>query len=218
MGSITRFHQTLYNATFPRITLEHIDLALLTSKSVFDLIATLEEGTRLGVAASYGKKCVLESLAFSTATRVLLISMDATSKSNKRPKQILRNELLCDTSLEKHGFFMERLATALYLDLGLHIRNAFDSTSGGDKRGSMAAYKGLLARAQVNYSINESVVERIFAEQPFIVSRKNEFAERAWANYIAIQGLPPKPGAIDTSVMDVQVQSHHRPCLRSTFI
>jgi hypothetical protein len=64
------------------------------------------------------KNASLEALAFSTESRILLITMNGNSRSAKRQKQILRNELLCDISLEKHGFFMERLAAALHLDLG----------------------------------------------------------------------------------------------------
>jgi len=205
--SVATIDQHIYEASLPPITLEHLDLASLTTKSVADLLATLSTGTRLGVAASYGEKCVLEALAFSTESRVLLITMNDTSRLAKRQKQILRNELLCDISLEKHAFFMERLAAALHLDLGLYIRHAFDIASDGDKRGSMAAYKAVLARARPQDSLNDSVVEFIFAEQPFILSRKTEFAIRAWASYIGVQAFPDKPGAIDTSLKDSQARS-----------
>ena len=204
--SVTTIHQRIYKASLPPITLEHLDLGSLTTKSVADFLATLSTGTRLGVAASYGEECVLEALAFSTESRVLLITMTGTSRSAKRQKQILRNELLSDISLEKHGFFMERLAAALHMDLGLYIRQAFDIASAGDNRGSMAAYKAVLARARPQDSLDESVVEFIFAEQPFIQSRKAEFAIRAWASYIAVQEFPDGPGAIDTSVKDSQAR------------
>ena len=209
-GSITTIRQPFYKNRFiPPITLEYSDFASLTAKSVADLVATLE-GTRLGVAASYGEESVLEALAFSTGSRVLLIKMDAASKSAKRQKRILKDELLCNDSLEKHGFFMERLAAALYLDLALHIQHSFDITSDGDKRGSMAAYKGVLARARPQDSLDEPIVESIFTEQPFILSRKDELAQRAWACYIGVHGVPDKPGAIDTSVKDPQARSTYQ--------
>ena len=212
-GLITTIDQNLYkNPSIPPITLEHVDLASLTEKSVADLVDTLE-GTRLGVAASYGERSVLDALAFSTDSRVLLITMNATSRLAKRPKSILRDELLCNLWLEKHGFFMERLAAALHLDLGLFIRYTFDITSDGDKRGSMAAYKGVLARARPEDSLNEPVVEYIFTEQPFILSRKDDIAQRAWASYIGVQGVPDKPGAIDTSSKDTQACSTYQPCM-----
>ena len=212
-GLITTIGQNLYkNPSIPPITLEHVDFASLTEKSVADLVDTLE-GTRLGVAASYGERSVLDALAFSTDSRVLLITMNATSRLAKRPKSILRDELLCNLWLEKHGFFMERLAAALHLDLGLFIRYTFDITSDGDKRGSMAAYKGVLARARPEDSLNEPVVEYIFTEQPFILSRKDDIAQRAWASYIGVQGVPDKPGAIDTSSKDTQARSTHQPCM-----
>jgi len=204
--SVTTIHQRIYKASLPPITLEQLDFASLTTKSVADLVATLSKGTRLGVAASYGKKCVLEALAFSTESRVLLITITGTSRSAGRPKQILRNELLCDISLQKHGFFMERLAAALHLDLGLYIRQAFDIVSSGNNRCSMAAYKGVLSRARPQDSLDESFVKSIFAERPPILSRKTEFAMRAWACYIAVQALPDGPGAIDTSVKGSQAR------------
>ena len=205
MGSITDFHQSLYQVDLPPITLEHVELTLLTSRSISDLIATLGQGRRLGVAASYGKKCALNALAFSTATRILLITMNGNSRRLGRPKQILKNELLCDLSLEKHGFFMERLAAALYLDLGLYIQNAFDVISDGDRRGSMASYKNVLVRAQPQYSINERVIKRTFAEKPFNLSKKQKFAVRAWGTYLGVQRFPDKPGAIDTSEKPLEV-------------
>ena len=213
MGSVITIHQNFYhNRSIPPITLEQVDLASLTTKSVADLVDSLS-GRRLGVAASYGEKSVLVALAFSSESRVLLITMSATSGSARREKKLLRDELLCNTSLEKHGFFMERLAAALYLDLGLYIRNAFDLTSDGDRRGSMAAYKGVLARARTEDSLDESVVEYIFAEQAFILSRKAEFSLRAWACYVGVQGIPGKPDMIDTSTKSPQVRLTHRPHL-----
>jgi regulator of nonsense transcripts 1 len=210
MGSVTTIRQQFYSAPLPPITLEHIDLASLTTKSTADLVATLSD-SRLGIAASYAEKCVLDTLAFSTESRVLLITMNASSRLAKRQMKILRDDLLCNISLEKHGFFMERLAAALYLDFGLYIRNAFDINSDGDNRGSMAAYKAVLARARAEDSLNESVVEYIFTEQAFILSRKAEFALRAWACYVAVQGVPERPGVIDTSVKDSQARSIYRP-------
>ena len=211
VGSVTTIHQQFYdNPSIPPITLDHVEFASLTSKSVTDLVTTLS-GARLGVTASYGKKCVLKALAFSTESRVLLITMDGNSKSAKRQKRVLRDELLCNTSLEKHGFFMERLAAALHLDLGLHIRSAFDINS-SDTRGSMAAYKDVLTRVRTENSINESTVRSVFREQPPILSRKPEFALRAWACYVGVQRVEPaRSDAIDTSTKDPKVRSIFLP-------
>jgi len=213
MRSFETFRQNFYNnGSIPPITIEQVELSSLTAKSVDDLVATLP-GTRLGVAASYGEKCVLVALAFSSESRVLLVTMNGASGAAKRQKNILRDGLLCNIFLEKHGYFMERLAAALYLDLGLYIRYAFDLTSDGDRRGSMAAYKGVLARARTQDSLDESVVESIFAEQAFIQSRKKEFALRAWASYVGVQGIPEKLDVIDTSAKNPQARSPHYSCL-----
>ena len=139
--------------------------------------------------------------------------MNDDSRLTKCQKQLLRDGLLCNIRLEKHGFFMERLAAALHLDLGLFIRQAFDIASDGDTRGSMSAYKAVLARARAEDSLNESVVESIFTEQPFILSRKTEFALRAWACYIVVQAFPNSVGAIDTSIRDSQARSTYQSCI-----
>ena len=68
-------------------------------------------------------------------------------------------------------------------------------------------YKAVIVRGRTQHSVNEQAVEKIFAEQPFILSRKDEFALRAWASYIGVQGLPAKPGVIDTSSKNVKVPS-----------
>jgi hypothetical protein len=209
MGPVTTIRQGFYDAPLPPITLEHVDLTSLTPKSVADLIATMP-GTRLGVAASYDGKCVLDALAFSTESRVLLITMSHNSRLTKRQLGILREGLLCNTLAEKHGFFMERLAAALHLDLGLYICNAFDITSDGDTRGSMAAYKDVLGEARPEHVLDESVVEFIFAQQSFTPSRKAEFALRAWACYVVVEGAPDEPGVIDTSTKGSQARSYYR--------
>lgn len=215
MSSTTTIQQQFYKARLSPITLEHLPFASLTQKSISDLITTLGGRKRLGVAASYGEKCCLDALVFSTETRVLLITMDATSRAAKRAKQVLRNNILCDDSLEKHGFMMERIAAALYLDLSLNIRNAFDVTFDGSQRGSMAAFKGVLARARAKDLLDESAVKHIFTERPFTLSKKKEFALRAWACYVAVQALPDMPDVIDTSTKDPKAGSNIQ--LRSTF-
>ena len=211
MGSVTTIHQRFYKASLPPITLEHVDLPSLTAKSVADLFATTT-GKKLGLAASYGKKCVLDSLAFSTESRVLLITMDCYSRLARDQMKILREDLLCNIYVEKHGFFMERLAAALYLDYGLYIRNVFDITSPGDNRGSMAAYKGVLTRARPGHPLDVSVVKFTFNQRAFIPSRKAEFALRAWACYVAVQRTLDKSGVINTSAKDLTVRYTYRSC------
>ena len=188
------------NGPIPPITLEHVKLSSLTAKSVADLVASLS-GTRLGVTASYGQRCVLVALAFSSESRVLLIAMDDTSEPTKFQKQILRDELLCNPSLEKHGFFMERLAAALFLDFGLDIQNAFDLAS------STAAYRAALARADAQDSSGESAVKFVFTEQATILPRQTGFALRAWACHVATQGVPDKPDPINTLAKDTEARS-----------
>ena len=213
MGSVTTIDQQLYKASLPSITLELVELVSLTVESVSNLIATLGEGTKLGIAATYGKKCALDTLAFSTETRVLLITMNGNAKGANRQKRILRNEILCNTSLEKHGFFMECIAAALHLDLGLFICNAFDIISDGDTRGSMAGYKGVLTQARPQYSLKARAVTKTFAERRFDESKRALFAFRAWVCHVGVQGLPSKSGVIDTLIKNKKARPNFQPLL-----
>ena len=204
-GSVISITQQLYRApeSLPTLTLELTDFTSLTAKSISDLKDTLGDGTRLGIAASYGKKCILRSLAFSTETRVLIVVMDGGPEVAVRKKELLSKELLCDASLEKHGFYMERIAAALYLDMGLFIRNAFDVTTSGCRRGSKAAYKGVLEQAGIEYPLDESVVGKTYVEQRFDRSQQNLLALRAWTCHVGVKKLPRTLGAsIDTKVKD----------------
>ena len=208
MASVTTIHQQFYEASLPPITLELVPFASLTIRSVARLLATLGGGTRLGVAASYAKRCALKTLAFSTETRVLLIVMDDKPGLTDYQKEVLEIGLLCNALLEKHGFFMERIAAALYLDMGLFICNAFDINSGGDTRASTAAYRKVLERARTQYPVDVHVVGKTFAEQRFVQHNKNLFALRAWACYVGVQGLPNQPGVIDTSIQNTEARSN----------
>ena len=212
MGSVTTIHQNFYAASLQPITVERVGLASLTIESISDLILTLRNGSRLGVAASYGKKCALKALAFSTETRVLLIVMDGHSGPAHRQKGILKNEILCNILLEKHGFFMERIAAALHLDMGLFIRNAFDISSGGDSRASAAAYRKVLERARTQYPVDVHAVRKAFTERRFDELKLELFALRAWASYVGVQGLPNQPGVIDTSTRDTKASSDFPSC------
>ena len=74
-------------------------------------------------------------------------------------------------------------------------------------------YKNVLRRAATGKSLNESAVKSVFKEQPAILSRKADFALRAWACHVGAQGVPDKPDVIDTSTKDAQACSTHWACI-----
>ena len=206
-GSVAVIQQQLYKAPLPPITLEFVDFASLPTESISELIATLGDRKRLGISASYGKRSMLRSLAFSTETRVLMVMMDGNSRLAVRKKELLSKELLCSASLEKHGFFMERIAAALYLDVGLFICNAFDVTASVGERGSRIAYEDVLKQAGIDHPLNESVVRRTYVEQRFDRSQRNFLALRAWTCCVGVKGLPRTlETSIDTSVKDIEAR------------
>lgn len=103
---------------------------------------------------------------------------------------------------------MERLAAALFLDFGFRVRGAFDLVSGRDSRGSISAYKTVLERARPQDAVDGRAVKLVFTEQASsVLPRNTKFALRAWACYVAVQGVPDKPDPIDTLAKDTKARS-----------
>ncbi|KAI9574018.1 hypothetical protein HD554DRAFT_2166881 [Boletus coccyginus] len=105
----------------------------------------------LGVSATYGEKCRLSSIAFSTLSRAVVIKLPAryapqhkqSAKQRRiaRSKSLIQDHLLLNPKFQKYAFKMDQLAVALYLVLLVHIDYAVDmlSVTTGHGRQSLAA-------------------------------------------------------------------------------
>ncbi|KAI0342846.1 P-loop containing nucleoside triphosphate hydrolase protein [Trametopsis cervina] len=172
-------------------------------------------GRPLGVAASYGPKGVLYSLALSTETRTLHILMQKVSpRSQQRPKRrspdsrkLLQDEILCNASYHKLAFDAERVTTALFLDHDMHTKGLIDVQSlvlRKSGRQSIGALKTLF-EGQI---ADERAVVRIFDRRLRHGDPKDDNVLRAcatWGIGSRYASEIAKALPIDTSALDDRV-------------
>jgi regulator of nonsense transcripts 1 len=206
MTETSVIHQTLFRCEHPPITVESAHLGSLSETVVDDFLATATSNI-VGMAASYGPKFVLEALAFSTDFNVLCINMGQKARQKKGGKQILRDSILCNTSYQKHGFDVDRIASALHLDLDVPIQNAFDLQHLRHPRRTVAATLGVLSGDKENV-LNRANVLAVFHSEKSAQSSRDQLALRAWAGFKAssqptVRKVPP----IDTEALNKLVCS-----------
>lgn len=135
----TTLQQTIFKSFHKPIHVTQLNESELTESQASEFLRTTH-GDVYGIAASYGPRLVLTSVAFSTSTRVLYIKMTAPRKGTKgksktqpaaltRSRDILRDRLLCHLDFRKLGFDAHRIAISLYLDHSLFITRAIDLQS-----------------------------------------------------------------------------------------
>jgi regulator of nonsense transcripts 1 len=140
----------------------------------------------IGLAPSYGSGCVLSTIAFSSASQVLLIRLSTSKasrnarkgkKSNTAINRSLLEAILCHDGT-KYGFKMDKLSAALHLDLGLHITDGVDLLSiTKENRNSRAA---LMTALGGELTLNKAEVSMLFKDEE-IGSDIYATAMRAWA-------------------------------------
>jgi hypothetical protein len=166
------------------------------------LLASIDE-TPLGLAGAY-EKSQLVCLALSSPTHVVLFRFAATAKrKNKKSKAKANNsnpqtpgramlvDILSNPELWKIGSNMDRLVTALFMDLDIRIAGAMDlvllktskKTAGlrgatEDLLSSLGGQSALVDLEQVKLVF----ASEAFSSQPLEMSK---LALRAWASVIA---------------------------------
>jgi hypothetical protein len=142
----------------------------------------------IGLAPSYGSRCVLSTIAFSSASQVLLIRLSTSKASRnvrrgKKGKKTIARSLLEDITCydsTKYGFIMDKLSAALHLDLGLRITDGVDLLSiTKEHRNSRAA---LMEALGGELTLNKPKVFKLFEDEE-IGSDIRATATRAWAAY-----------------------------------
>lgn len=109
-------------------------LASLDLDVLEDFVSQAQGGSAVGVAATYTKQGVLKALAVASADRVLRLSMLGSGKGSLNGttgvlRQALQDKLLISNALDKLGFDMHILATALFHDHHLRVASAIDLQS-----------------------------------------------------------------------------------------
>jgi hypothetical protein len=198
MTERSTIQQTLFVHEYPPITVDSIHLGGLTANMVNKFLATAVSDI-IGIAASYDAKFVVDAIAFSTAVNILYVNMGKHPRQKKGGKKILCDTLLCHASYQKHGFNMDRLASALHLDLDASIMNAFDIQHARHSRRSIAAILATLSGDQEDLLHRAKVLD-LFVNERSLHSQKERLALRAWGSFMATSQLSVRQTpVIDTS-------------------
>lgn len=178
---------------------------------------SIEEGV-IGLAPVYDEKCRLTTLAMASDTQVLIIALCAETslsfkvKSKKNRPQLpkhreLLQAFLCDATITKFAFLMDRLVTGLFLDHNLRIVRAKDLLSASARhRHSQAAYYDALG----GYPCLKVAGVKKMLEQEETHNDPRVTALQAWAAYSTacfedMQSIHAKIPLIDTLNLDTQV-------------
>ncbi|KAF8969177.1 P-loop containing nucleoside triphosphate hydrolase protein [Flammula alnicola] len=140
----------------------------------------------IGLAPIYGSKCRLTSLAISSKTQVLVVTISANCKPSPKanelqvsaPRDSLRR-VLCQPTVSKYAFQMDKLATALHLDSGLPITAAKDllSVSKADRHSLEALMDALGGET----TLDKRAVKRLFHNEETTSNDFRILALQAWA-------------------------------------
>ncbi|KIJ67000.1 hypothetical protein HYDPIDRAFT_85949 [Hydnomerulius pinastri MD-312] len=181
--------QDIFKDRYPPIIIETSSEDAVSARLLQSLLDTAVHGA-IGVAATYGEKCRISSIAFSTLSRALVVifpeSRIRRAKSKGKQEQILRARgllqqyILCNPHLQKYAFVMDRISIALYLDLSLHINGAVDllSLSTTSARRSL---DGLMNSMGGELTLLKANVAKLFFNHRKSTEGMSDLALQAWA-------------------------------------
>ncbi|KAI6024771.1 P-loop containing nucleoside triphosphate hydrolase protein [Pisolithus microcarpus] len=149
-GTLSTVTPNLFLECSPQVVFETALDDSLDAGHLRPFLDTVMSEGAIGVSASYRLNCQLSAIAFSSSSRALVVQLTkgGSSLSNKRSKRkklmqarsLLQQQILCNENHQKYAFKMDRIAVALYLDMGLRIDGAVDMLSvSSDGRQSLEA-------------------------------------------------------------------------------
>ncbi|GLB40323.1 putative AAA domain containing protein [Lyophyllum shimeji] len=179
----------IFRPTCHSISVEVWHENALTKTAVQSFWNTVTDGV-IGMAPAYGSKCALTTLALSSKSNVLVIRISVSkagkktqNQGNRSPGRILLRELLLDQTIVKTAFKMDKLAAALYTDIGLFIANGVDLLSTGkDERQSLSTLMAVLGGER---TLNKSKVVKLFEQEEKDSGNTTDIASQAWASHQA---------------------------------
>lgn len=208
-GSVLTLHQRCFKI-LPND--ESIDVILLQDRNLCDSLLDdflLTVKGSVGVAAAFGRNCVLSAIAVASENIVLFIQFTAFNhKASRVGRSILRYKILCNPRVTKLSFDMDRLCMSLHLDYRLHITHAIDLQSSGNKvhdRQTLAAFMAVLGDEK---NLNTQEVHNAFVGTDSSSAQPKDVALRAWVTGRAGQ-LNNMAGVarINTIALDQKVPS-----------
>lgn len=210
--------QQALKAPHPPIRVDVYHEDSLTQSVLEGFLETTADGV-IGTAPAYGSKCVLGTLALSSAAQILVIRLSSSKVGNKWQKgkkkpahtgrDLLRDLILCDSNRTKYAFQMDKLAAALHFDLDLRINQAIDLLSArkiSTDRHSLAALLEVLGG---ELSLNKIQVSALFKEEENISTPIRATATQAWAAYQAahLECLSKRLGGVAKIHTDVIIKA-----------
>ncbi|GBE88386.1 predicted protein [Sparassis crispa] len=177
-----------------------VDVAALNEAEVTDVVVNAflltAAGGVIGVAAAYGAKGVLVSIAFATASRVLHVRFSKNRQKSKsrgksttnghqaplRGREVLRRKILCHSDYCKVAFDMHRLATALFQDYGLKVTQAIDLQSVLPKKTGRQSIDTLLRVLGGETTLRKHEVLKAFIGAGYDSGDAPNVSLRAWAS------------------------------------
>ncbi|KAF9456616.1 P-loop containing nucleoside triphosphate hydrolase protein [Collybia nuda] len=180
--------QQVFKAEHSLIRVDVYHESSLTFSVLNAFLATITDSA-IGIAPSYGPKCIIDTIAFSTTTHILVIKLSKARQSKKKSIQTARNLLhdliLCDPKRTKYAFQMDRLAAALHFDLDLRINQAVDLLSAKRTSTDRHSLAGLLEVLRCESNLNKAQVTALFKGGEASDTPTRITATQAWAAYQA---------------------------------
>jgi hypothetical protein len=156
-------HPHIFQTNPSSVTVSVHNESSLKKATVNAFLATVVDGA-IGVAPSYGSRCVLSTIAFSSQSQVLLISLTQSTRKEQRNKaavnRSLLEEILCHLDSTKYTLKMDKFSTALHLDLGLYITNGVDLLSVA--KGGRHSDAALMSALGGETTLNKASVSALF--------------------------------------------------------
>ncbi|KAI5983332.1 P-loop containing nucleoside triphosphate hydrolase protein [Pisolithus albus] len=188
-GTLSTVTPNLFLECSPQVVFETAVDDSLDAGHLRSFLDTVMSEGAIGVSASYRQNCELSAIAFSSSSRALVVRVTkgGSSLSNKRSnrkrliqaRSLLQEQILCNESYQKYAFKMDRIAVALYLDMGLRIDGAVDmlSVSSADRR-SLQALMNAMGGESV---LRKSNVEALFFSNHSDSISHPDLVQQAWA-------------------------------------
>jgi hypothetical protein len=228
MDDVFSLTQTIFKTNHPDAQVVAVHVNDLTEEHLYvPLALAKQDGGVVGLAPSFGSGEILSTLAIATSSLVLIIKFSETSDGGKGKKKkkaknvnvtgvrLLEQIVLCSHTIVKVAFQMDVVATALYLDRGLHIVNAVDILSlpaTTTARHSLAKLmQALGGEGQAYKAYAQRMLQTIAGAGEF---SSQDIAHQAWVARHAAQlkcnsNLCKKAPRINTVEMNKEVSTRH---------
>ncbi|KAG5339814.1 hypothetical protein C0989_003495 [Termitomyces sp. Mn162] len=176
---------TIFKTRHAPFTLEVYDESVIT-KNLLDTFIQSTFGDVLGLAPTYGAKCTLTTLAIFNGTKALLVrfTKSKSRKTKSAPHRTILQPLLL-SQYKKIALKMDRLAAALYMDVGLYIARGVDLLSVATAKDGRQSFSAFMHALGGEVMLHRTIAHELFMQEEKDSSNLRYAALRAWAAYQA---------------------------------